>query len=234
MDKLDCIYCIVHPTYEADRSSKLVQHIQERLPEYPIHKIQFCAPTWGTTLTDDLCLQVYDPWLARPGWPSFTWKNRCMIKGEISLILNFYNAMKHALDNKYKQVLILESDVYLRNDFAERLTIILKKLEERTESWDYVSLSDGVGTHAAEYTGNYMAQTICDPPHQFVFRCTDSMLFRTDIFSKIINTLLPFRDCLDWELNYQFLLHRAKALWAEPHLIEQSSNKNKLMTSLPA
>jgi len=157
-----------------------------------------------------------------------------MIKGEISLILNFYNAMKHALDNKYKQVLILESDVYLRNDFAERLTIILKKLEERTESWDYVSLSDGVGTHAAEYTGNYMAQTICNPPHQFVFRCTDSMLFRTDIFSKIINTLLPFRDCLDWELNYQFLLHGAKALWAEPHLIEQSSNKNKLMTSLPA
>ena len=233
MDKIDCIYCIVHPTYESDRTRKLVKQIQERLPGYPIEKIQISAPTWGSTLTDDVCFQVYDPWLARPGWPCFTWKNRCMIKGEISLILNFCSAMKHALDNKYKQVLILESDVYLRNDFAERLAIILEKLEARTEPWDYVSLSDGVGTHAAGYTGNYVAQTLCDPPHQYVFRCTDSMLFRTDIFNKIINTIIPFRDCMDWELNYQFLIHGGKALWAEPHLVEQESIKNRVISSLP-
>jgi hypothetical protein len=157
-----------------------------------------------------------------------------MIKGEISLILNFYSAMKDALNNNYKQVLILESDVCLRNDFAERLTIILEKLAARTEPWDYVSLSDGVGTHAPEYTGNYMAQTICEPPHQYVFRCTDSMLFRTDIFNKIINTILPFRDCMDWELNFQFLVHGGKGLWAEPHLVEQESEKNKCVSTLPS
>jgi len=157
-----------------------------------------------------------------------------MIKGEISLILNFYNAMKNAVENNYTQVLILESDVCLRNDFAERLTIILEKLEARTEPWDYVSLSDGVGTHAAEYTGNYMPQTICEPPHQYVFRCTDSMLFRTNIFKKIMNTILPFRDCMDWELNYQFLIHGGKGLWAEPHLVEQESEKNKCISSLPS
>jgi len=212
----------------------LVQQIEERLPEYPVNKINICAPTWGTTLTDDICFKVYDPWLPRPGWPSFTWKNRCMIKGEISLILNFYAAMKDAVENKYKQVLILESDVCLRNDFAERLTIILEKLEARTEPWDYVSLSDGVGTHATEYTGNYMEQTICEPTHQYVFRCTDSMLFRTDIFNKIINTIIPFRECMDWELNFQFLLHSGKGLWAEPHLVEQESEKNKCVSSLPS
>jgi hypothetical protein len=79
-----------------------------------------------------------------------------------------------------------------------------------------------------------MEQTICDPPHEYVFRCTDSMLFRTDIFNKIINTILPFRDCMDWELNYQFLLHKGKGLWAEPHLVEQESEKNKCVTSLPS
>jgi hypothetical protein len=60
------------------------------------------------------------------------------------------------------------------------------------------------------------------------------MLFRTDIFSKIMNTILPFRDCMDWELNYQFLLHGGKALWAEPHLVEQDSSKNRVVSSLPA
>jgi hypothetical protein len=232
MDKIDCIYCIVHPTYEADRSHKLIQQIQQRLPEYPIEKIQICAPTWGSTLTDDLCFQVYDPWLPRIGWPCFTWKNRCMIKGEISLILNFYSAMKDALNNKYKQVLILESDVCLRNDFAKRLTIILKKLEERKEPWDYVSLSDGVGTHATGYTGNYMEQTICDPPHEYVFRCTDSMLFHVSYLERILHTMQPFRECLDWELNIQNMHHQGISLWADPPLVEQGTCCGRLETTL--
>ena len=55
--------------------------------------------------------------MGRPGWPCFTWKNRCLIKGEISLVLNFYMGMKDALEKGYKTVLILESDVFLRKDF---------------------------------------------------------------------------------------------------------------------
>jgi GT2 family glycosyltransferase len=156
-----------------------------------------------------------------------------MIKGEISLILNFYFAMRDAIDKDYKTVLILESDVFLRPDFEERLLKIFGELEKRGE-WDYVSLSDGIGTHGECYKGNYMDQTISDPPHSFMFRCTDSMLFRTEIFKKIVGTILPFRDCLDWELNYQFALHRGKGFWAEPHIVEQGTTKWRDITLLPA
>jgi hypothetical protein len=158
-----------------------------------------------------------------------------MIKGEISLILNFYFAMRDAVEKGYKTILILESDVFLRPDFEERLIKIFMELEKRgDDGWDYVSLSDGVGTHADGYVNNYMDQKVCEPPHQFMFRCTDSMLFRTEILKKIIGTLLPFRDCLDWELNYQFALHRGKGLWAEPHIVEQGSTKSRDISLLPA
>ena len=96
-DKVDAIYCIVHQVYELDRVHRVIDHLLNRMPSYPRERIKICAPTWGTTLTREDCMMVYDPWQRRQGWPSFTWKNRCMIKGEISLILNFYAAMKDAL-----------------------------------------------------------------------------------------------------------------------------------------
>ena len=231
-NKLDAIYCIVKQTYEPDRVHRLVNHILERLPSFPRDRIKLCAPTWGTTLSKEHCFTVYDPWLTRPGWPSLTWKNRCLIKGEISLVLNFYAVMRDAVDNGFKTVLIFESDVILRNDFEERLRKLFQVIE--TREWDYISLSDGIGTHADCFTGPFMEQTVGNPTNQFVFRCTDSMLFKTDIFPKIMRTIIPFRDCLDWELNFQFLVHGGKALWAEPNLIEQGSNKNVNISFLPA
>lgn len=231
-DNLDAIYCIVHPTYEADRVHRLVEHLLQRVPSYPRDRIKICAPTWGSTIPLHDCFTVYDPWQIRNGWPSFTWKNRCLIKGEISLVLNFYSAMKDAVANNHKTVLILESDVILRPDFNSRLEKVFE--EANKQEWDYISLSDGIGSHAEGYTGPYMDQTVCKPPHEFVFRCTDSMIFRTEIFSKIIGTILPFRDCLDWEMNFQFLVHKGKALWAEPHLVEQGTTKHRAISYLPA
>ncbi len=59
----------------------------------------------------------------------------------------------------------------------------------------------------------------------FPFRCTDSMLFGQRFIAFLAQRLLPFRDCLDWELNYRLHEYQGKAFWAEPHLIEQASLK---------
>jgi hypothetical protein len=230
--QLDAIYCIVNKTYEPDRAHRLINHVLERLPSFPQDRICLCAPTWGKDLTTEESFKVYDPWMGRPGWPCFTWKNRCLIKGEISLVLNFYMGMKDALEKGYKTVLILESDVFLRKDFEERLLKIFAVAEDKP--WDYISLSDGVGRHADCYTHPYMEQTVASPPQQYVFRCTDSMIFRTEIFKKIITTIIPFRECLDWELNFQFLVHGGKALWAEPPLVEQGTTKRRSVSLLPS
>jgi hypothetical protein len=72
------------------------------------------------------------------------------------------------------------------------------------------------------------------PPHQFPFRCTDSMLFRVEFLKKMRRTAFPFRECLDWELNYQLGSNGGVALWVEPHLVEQGTVKGRMLTTLPA
>ena len=65
-------------------------------------------------------------------------------------------------------------------------------------------------------------------------RCTDSMLFTTDYMKRLNRTFLPFREIIDWEMNYQLMLHKGKALWADPPLAEQGTCNSRLVTSLPA
>jgi GR25 family glycosyltransferase involved in LPS biosynthesis len=220
--QIDKVYVLGHMKYEGHRVRRVLKQLSER--QVPEEKIMICAPTWGKELTAKQCFEVYDPWLNR-NYPCFVFKSRALTKGEISLVMNFHAAITDAIKNGYSQIMVLESDVMLRHDFNERLASIMSIVNGKP--WDYISLSDGVGTHTKgiQFGEWYSSQKVEPAGSPFPFRCTDSMLFHRNFFEKIHKTLIPFRDCLDWELNYQHHLHRAVVLWAEPHIIEQGSIK---------
>jgi hypothetical protein len=229
--KIDAVYVLCHPEKEISRWQRLQVHLRER--GVPAEKVVCMGKTWGSEL-DESVFELYDPFLPRP-CPYFVWKGRCLSLGEISLILNFWLGVDHALKNNYTNVLFFESDVFLRDDFSKRLGDLMKLLN--MTDWDFVSLSDGVGTHAQredKLNSIYSKTAICKPPHQYPFRCTDSMLFRVEFLKKIRGTAFPFRECLDWELNFQLGIHKGIALWVEPHLVEQGTCKNRMISTLPA
>jgi hypothetical protein len=228
--EVDKVFLLVHPIHEKERYERLVPHFISR--GIPQDKIVCCAPTWGSELKSDFIFQVYDPY-GRQGMPVFTWKARCLSKGEISLVLNFYAAAKAAVEQNYKTVLIFESDSWLREDFVPRLNDLLQDLSNK--SWDYVSLGEGVRTRPPNCEASLYAPTKAYvPPHQFVFRCTDSMLFQVSYLQKIVQTMIPFRECLDWELNIQTMAHKGKAFWADPPLAEQGTTVGRQETTLTA
>lgn len=228
--QIEKVYLLVHTLHEKERYERLIPHFLER--GIPQEKIACCAPTWGNELSSDLIFQVYDPF-CREGMPIFTWKSRCLSKGEISLVLNFYSAAKNAVENNYNEVLIFESDTWLRSDFVERLNDLLNDL--RHKEWEYVSLGEGVRTRPPNCEPSFYAKTKAYiPPHQFVFRCTDSMLFKVSYLKKILTTLIPFRECLDWELNVQTMFHKGKTWWADPPLAEQGTAVGRQETTLIA
>lgn len=229
MENIDKIYVLVHPVYEKERFTRLVQHFHD--VGLPSEKIAYGAATWGSEMSSSLIFSVWDPFL-RAGVPNLTWKSRFLSKGEISLVMNFFAAISDAVKHDYKNILIFESDVYLRKDFLSRMTEVWNDL---SGDWDFVSLGEGIGTRPPGAPASYWTPAKCyTPPHQFVFRCTDSMLFRVEFLRKVVQTMLPFRECLDWELNYQMALHKGKAFWADPPLAEQGSSRYREPSLLPA
>ena len=228
--EIDKVFLLVHEQKEKDRYNRLLPHFEAC--GIPRDKILCVAPTWGSELSTQQIFQVYDPY-CRQGMPVFTFKARCLSKGEISLILNFAIAARTAVDHKYKQVLIFESDTWLRSDFVERLNDLLEDLKEK--EWDYVSLGEGARTRPEKCDPSMFAKTKAYvPPHQFVFRCTDSMMFKVSYLERILTTLFPFRECLDWELNIQTMAHKGKTWWADPPLAEQGTAVGRQETTLIA
>lgn len=228
LETLDCVVILGNPRREAERLERLIPHLQER--GIPASKILVCGPTWGDELTSHQIFQVYDPF-SRNEIPIFTFKARCLSKGEISLVLNFILAAQECVRRNYSTVLILESDVFLREDFTTRLDDLLGQLKERP--WDYVSLGEGARTRPPGCDASFFGSTkLYEPPHNFVYRCTDSMLFRVDYLKRILTTLIPFRECLDWELNIQHLFHKSTSLWADPPLVEQGTCCGRMLTHL--
>jgi len=228
--ELDKVYVICHKDKENDRYERLVQHFKDI--GIPDDKLIYMAPVWSDELTNDFIFSIYDPFLPRQ-CPTLTFKGRGLSKGEISLGINFYSCVKHAVEHKYKKIITLESDIYLRNDFISCLTDLLQDLYGR--AWDYVSLGEGVGTRPSEAPKSYYSKTKAyNPPHQFVYRCTDSMMFQLEYLEKIQKTFIPFREIIDWEMNYQNMIHNGVALWADPPLAEQGTCYSRMITSLPA
>jgi hypothetical protein len=229
-DAVKTVYVLCHPEKEKARYERLMPHLTS--VGIPADRIKICAPTWGSDLTVDEIFAGYSPYQKREV-PTFTFKGSNLSRGEISLGLNFAAAVRQAAESEEGLFITLESDVWLRDDFVPRLVALLASAEGRP--WDYISLGEGVGTRPPGAPASYYAPSKAyQPPHQWVFRCTDSMLFTADYMRRLNKTFLPFREIIDWEMNYQLMHNRGRALWADPPLAEQGTCNSRLITSLPA
>lgn len=224
------IYIMCHPEHEPIRYQLLVSQLPTR--GIPIDTIHWVRGPWGSELKSEDFFKVYDPFQSRFGMSiALSSKSAALLRGEVSLVLSFYTGLCEALDTYPDQdtFIFFESDVVLRPDFMERLEILLQD----PQPWDYISLGEGVGTRPDGVSSYFAPTTLFTPPHKFVFRCTDSMLLRRSFLEKLRQTLLPCRECLDWELNIQAMVHRAVSLWADPPLVEPGSGRWRSLSLLP-
>lgn len=223
-----------NPEHEPIRYELLLKHLPER--GIPLDKIKWVHGPWGSEITSDTYFGVYDPYKSRFGSDTaLCFKASRLLKAEVSLILSFHKAIQMALEDGVKSAIFFESDVVLRNDFVSRLKTVIEMADRDSSEWDYISLGEGVGTRPPGHAVSYFGPTqLYQPPHQFVFRCCDSMLLCRKFLEKLSQTLIPFRECLDWEMNIQMMVHRGKSVWVDPPLVEPGSGRRRTMTSLPS
>lgn len=228
------VYVICNPEKEKARWDRLLPHLLSC--GIPRERIRVCAPTWGKDLTPDQIFAAYDPFVGRGGMPTFSFKASALTRSEISLGMNFCAAVQDAVERgDGPHIVTLESDVWLRADFVKRLEDLIASAEAATPSpsWDYISLGEGVGTRPPGAPASYYSPSRAyTPPHRWVFRCTDSMLFNLDYLQRLSKTMLPFKEIIDWEMNFQMMLNKGTPLWADPPLAEQGTWYNRIPTSL--
>ena len=220
-EEIKWVYVLCHTEKEKVRFERVIKHLIYR--GVPKDRIRVCGPTWGEDLDTSLIFKVYDPFLFRGNLPTFTYKSARLLKKEVSLALNFYAALKSTEDlSGSESVLFFESDMSLRRDFLQRLNETFALVDKKP--WNYISLGGRIGNRPPGSAKSIYAPTkLYDPPSIRVFRCTDAMLLNADFVKKLATSIIPFKESLEWELNFQAIMNEYKSVWVDPPLAEKRS-----------
>lgn len=223
---IDHTYIICDERREPDRSAYLRTWLSNNQLDPECYTIG--STCYGFELSAAECHRVYDPWQDRtPIEYQRSGTSHNLKPAEISLVINWADAAKKAVAAGHKVVMMFESDVLFDEGFLEKLEAAMEPLSE--VSWDFLSLTTGAGLRpprGPESRDGWF------PPAFFYYhtRTSDAMVFKVSMLEKILGTLFPFVDVLDWELNYQLELHKSKSLWLDPPILRQGSGKEYLTT----
>jgi hypothetical protein len=221
-DPIDHVYILCDAAKEPDRAAYLLSWLKEN--DIDPTNYTMVLDTYG----DDPYFQTkavwdhYDPWSTAYGRKPLNFNTTNLKPTELSLIWNWAGVARRAVLAQHRVVLILESDVLFCPNFLHAFQTSLVALEAETGgAWDFLSLSASAGLVPANATPGRLWY----PPNhpQLPTRCTDSMVFRVPLLEKILGSLFPCAEALDWELNFQLTLHKARAFWLHPPVTRQGS-----------
>lgn len=217
---IDHTFILCDPSKEPERAAYLISWlIKHGIKEESYTMGLDC---YGNTLSVETVERVYNPWVdRRPVELQRNFNSYNLKLGEISLVLNWAHAARTAVERGYKVVMILESDVIFHDDFLSGLTESMTQLEGR--AWDFLSLTAGAGLRPRRPADDDKSRKWFPAPHYYHTRTTDAMIFKVSMLEKILSTLFPFAEVLDWELNYQLTLHHSVSLWLDPPILHQGS-----------
>ncbi len=221
-EPIDHVYILCDPAKEPDRADYLLKWFAAQ--EIDPTTYTMVLDTYG----DDPFFQsravwdFYDPWSTKHGRKPLNFNTTNLKPTELSLIWNWAGVARRAVQAGHRIVLILESDVLFCENFLDRFAAALAALEVETGgAWDFLSLSASAAIEPASVQAGRLWYK---PNHPALpTRCTDSMVFRVPMLAKILGTLFPCAEALDWELNFQLGLHGARAYWLHPPVTRQGS-----------
>ena len=146
-------------------------------------------------------------------------------KGYRAVTLEHFKTYEYILNNTtYNNVLILEDDVILENEFKNELEKYKTILEE---GYDICYLGSGCGLTLPYYT-----EKLIDINYNYQSKCSDSYIITRNAIQKIYETALPFYCAIDWELTYLAAINDLKVLWVTDPKIHQGSQTGKYNSTL--
>ncbi len=226
---VDHVYILCDPLKEPDRANYLLNWLRENHIDPTQYTIALDCYGDDPFFQSKDVWDFYDPWSTAHGRRPLNFNNQNLKPTELSLIWNWAAAARKALAAGHQTVLFLESDVLFCPNFLQEFESALATLQqEQGDAWDFLSLSASAGLTPAHPHPN---KRWYSPNHpQLPTRCTDSMVMRQPLISNILSNLFPCAEPLDWELNFQLTLHKARSFWLHPPITRQGSGETAAHT----
>jgi GR25 family glycosyltransferase involved in LPS biosynthesis len=148
-------------------------------------------------------------------------------KGLVCCTYKHYLALKDIVDNNYEYGVVIEDNIYFKDNIPNLLQIYIKQLEENYEHWDIL------------FEGE-MFKYIEQPtkPDLLVYPKTNEIteqchggsraatfyLIKKECAKKLIDNWIPFTHAPDWWFNYLFRKLDIKSFWVEPSVVAVQPN----------
>ena len=219
---VDHVYVLCDPEREPERAAYLRRTLSE--------PYTFVSKCYGTTLSAADAIKAYDPFQNRaPVERERNFSSHNLKLSEISLLINWHHFATKAVAAGHKYVMMFESDVLFTPSFRTDLETALSLLEP--DSFDFLSISALPHLRPSREEGD-VAPRWYEARGYYKTRTCDAMIFSVPMLERISKTFFPCADVLDWELNYQLNLHRARCFWLDPPIITQGSGSGVYPTTL--
>jgi GR25 family glycosyltransferase involved in LPS biosynthesis len=160
----------------------------------------------GISESDVIFLSAFDGDLLNDSFDRKIYGNlmgRTFAKGEISCTLSHITAIKMAKALNYKNVLILEDDIILCDDFVHKINELEKQLPENWQQIYIGAIINSYGEKVSENLYNIVIDDNCMATHSYLLNNT--------VYDLVSNKLLGFNTATDGEYNS---LHREGLLKA--------------------
>lgn len=218
---IDHLYILCDPVREPERATYLTKWLTTNNIDPSVYTLY--SECYGTTLSAERAHAAYNPFQDRSRVELQRDISSYNLKpSEISLVINWGAAARRAVEAGHKTVMLFESDVLFSETFMEDLARAMEAIQ--SHPWDFLSISAGAHmrpSRPTEFTGPGWFRA----PYYYHTRTADAMIFKVNMLEKIVRTLFPFAEVLDWELNYQLSLHKSISYWLDPPIIRQGSGK---------
>lgn len=177
-----------------------------------------CMPS---VRADDLkaasIFNIYDPFLPRGQIPPFTSEAAHLPLSEIARVCSMMTVLQSAAALEAPDdsiVLILDARAIVRRDFLQRLKDVAAK------EWTCLSLGHFVEGDSCFSDTEIREHTPMAPI------TSGALALRLSYVRKIVKTLLPFREPLDYELIFQTLIHKVTPQYVSPPIFYGGHVKN--------
>lgn len=208
------------------------QYILEQFEKHGIADYEFIEKFDKDAITDDECPEFSKDYVA----------NR---RAELSLHLKHLYLYRLMLSENYEEVLVLEDDVILSDNFMKKLT---EYMTQMPKDYDMLFIGDGCNLHIPrnQLVANQYIYAKC--LHETAWggngaaRCTDSYIIHQRCAKKLCDYVADAGAALvetkkinlpvDWWLNEAARDLVLNVYWAEPTIITQGSQNGMFSRSI--